>query len=342
MSTEKKPWWNFSIEQLRKELATDPSQGLSSAAAKINLKSSGFNALPEPSPPSALKLLINQFASFIVWVLIVAAAFAGILGEWIDALAIFTIVILNAIIGFFQEINAERSLAALKKLATPICKVIRDGILQNIPSKEIVPGDLILLEAGDLVPADGRVILSFQLSIQEASLTGESLPIRKTIEPLAKAELPLGDQKNMAFMGTVVPSGKGHMLVTATGLNTELGRIASLLSVSKKEQTPLQIRLNQLGQRLVFLCLGIVVIVFILGVLRGNSMLNVLLTATSLAVAAVPEGLPAIVTIALAIGVRKMAKRKALIRRLPSVETLGCATVICTDKTGTLTKNEMC
>jgi Ca2+-transporting ATPase len=334
-------WWSFSTEQTYKELDADPNLGLSSATAKIRLKSYGFNELPEPNPPSIFKIFLSQFSSFIVWILIIAAVIAGILGEWVDAIAILIIVILNAIIGFVQEINAERSLAALKKLATPTCKVIRDGVLQTVPSKEIVPGDLILLEAGDLIPADGRVVQSVQLSTQEASLTGESLPIHKMIDPLAKNELPIGDRKNMAFMGTVVLSGKGHMLVTTTGINTELGTIASLLSESKEEQTPLQIRLTQLGRRLVFLCICVVAIVFILGILQGTSLLNTLLIATSLAVAAVPEGLPAIVTIALAIGVRKMAKRKALIRHLPSVETLGCASVICTDKTGTLTKNEM-
>ncbi len=341
MPAEQKPWWSFSTEQTFKELDTDPNQGLTPSAVKIRLENFGFNELPEPKPPSSFKLFLNQFSSFIVWILIIAAIIAGILSEWIDAIAILIIVILNAIIGFVQEINAERSLAALKKLATPTCKVIRDSVLQTVLSREIVPGDLILLEAGDLIPADGRVIQSVQLSTQEASLTGESLPIHKMIDPLAKGELPIGDRKNMAFMGTVVLSGKGHMLVTTTGLNTELGKIASLLSEHKEEQTPLQIRLAGLGRRLVFLCLGIVAIVFILGILQGNSFLNVLLIATSLAVAAVPEGLPAIVTIALAIGVRKMAKRKALIRRLASVETLGCASVICTDKTGTLTKNEM-
>ena len=341
MPAEKKPWWSFSTEQTCKELDTDPNQGLSSAAAKTRQISYGFNELPEPKPLSIFKLFLSQFSSFIVWILIIAAVIAGILGEWVDAIAILIIVILNAIIGFVQEINAERSLTALKKLATPTCKVIRDGVLQTVLSKEIIPGDLILLEAGDLVPADGRVIQSVQLSTQEASLTGESLPIHKMIDPLENSELPIGDRKNMAFMGTVVLSGKGHMLVTTTGLNTELGKIASLLSEHKEEQTPLQIRLAGLGRRLVFLCLFIVAIVFILGILQGNSFLNTLLIATSLAVAAVPEGLLAIVTVALAIGVRKMAKRKALIRHLPSVETLGCASVICTDKTGTLTKNEM-
>ena len=341
MPADRKFWWSFSTEQAYRELDTDPNQGLSSATAKTRLENYGYNELLEPKSPSLFKLFLSQFSSFIVWVLIIAAILAGILGEWVDAIAILVIVILNAIIGFVQEINAKSSLAALKKLATPTCKVIRDGVLQTVLSKEIVPGDLILLEAGDLIPADGRVVQSAQLSTQEASLTGESLPIHKMIDPLAKSELPIGDRKNMAFMGTTVLSGKGHMLATTTGLNTELGRIASLLSEGKEEQTPLQIRLAGLGRRLVFLCLGIIAIVFILGILQGNSFLNVFLIATSLAVAAVPEGLPAIVTIALAIGVRKMAKRKALIRRLPSVETLGCASVICTDKTGTLTKNEM-
>lgn len=341
MPADKKFWWSFSTEQAYKELDTAPNQGLSSRSAKIRLESYGYNELPEPKPPSLFKLFLSQFSSFIVWVLIIAAIVAGVLGEWVDAIAILVIVILNAFIGFIQEINAAHSIAALKKLATPTCKVIRDGMLQTVLSKEIVPGDLILLEAGDLIPADGRVVQSVQLSTQEASLTGESLPIHKMIAPLAKSELPIGDRKNMAFMGTVVLSGKGHMLVTTTGVSTELGMIASLLSEGREEQTPLQIRLAGLGRRLVFLCLGIVAIVFILGILQGNSFLNTLLIATSLAVAAVPEGLPAIVTIALAIGVRKMAKRKALIRHLPSVETLGCASVICTDKTGTLTKNEM-
>src|SRR3990172_2076311 len=302
MALDNKFWWSFSEEKTCKELETDSGRGLSSAEAKIRLERLGRNELPEPKRISLWKLFFNQFSSFIVWVLMIAAAIAAMLGEWIDSLAIFVIVILNAIIGFVQEFKAERSLAALKKLATPTCKVIRQGVLQTLVSKEVVLGDLILLEAGDVIPADGRVIQSALLATQEASLTGESLAVHKIIESLEKKPLPIGDQKNMAFMGTVVLSGKGHLLVTATGLKTELGKIASLLSEKKEEQTPLQLRLQQLGRRLVFLCL---------------------------------------VTIALAIGVRKMAKRQALIRRLPSVETLGCASVICTDKTGTLTKNEM-
>lgn len=341
MSKNKKLWWSFPEKQIYKELDTDPNQGLSSSVAKTKLEDYGFNELPEPPPPSTFKLLLSQFSSPIIWILILAAVIAGILREGVDTIAILVIVILNGIIGFVQEINTERSLSTLKKTATPNCKVIRDGVLQTILSKEIVPGDLILLEAGDLVPADGRVIQSIQLSIQEASLTGESLPVYKTIAPLAQSELQIGDQKNMAFMGTIILSGKGRMVVTTTGLNTEIGKIASLLSRGKEEQTPLQIRLAGLGRQLVFLCLFIVAIVFILGIFQKDSFIDVLLIATSLAVAAVPEGLPAIVTIALAIGVRKMAKQKALVRRLASVETLGCASIICTDKTGTLTKNEM-
>jgi len=340
-SSDKRFWWNYSIEEICKEFETDATKGLSSSEIKKRQQQYGLNILPEPKPPSAFKLFLRQFSSFIVWILIIATILAGTLGEWTDALAIMAIVILNAILGCVQEMSAERSLAALKKLTTPTSKVIREGTLQTVASQELVPGDLIVLEAGDLIPADGRISHSIQLSTQEAALTGESMPIHKTIDLLENIDLPIGDRDNMAFMGTVALTGKGNMLVTATGLHTELGKIAELLSKRHEEQTPLQTHLQQLGRKLVYLCLSIVAIVFVLGMLRGIPFLDVLLTATSLAVAAVPEGLPAIVTIALAVGVRKMAKRKALIRRLPSVETLGCASVICTDKTGTLTKNEM-
>lgn len=352
MSTHNKPknssrfskenfYWSYSIEEIYREFNTHLIKGLSSAEANRRLQRDGLNELPEGRSISPLTLFFNQFSNFIVWILIVAAAISGFLGEWINSLAIGVIVILNAIIGFIQEFSSARSLAGLKKLSTPTCKVTRDGVLQTIFSKEIVPGDLVLLEAGDLVPADGRIVHSIHLSTQEASLTGESLPIHKGVDPLSNVSLPIGDRSNMAFMGTVVLSGKAHLIVTATGLNTELGKIASLLSQAKEEPTPLQMRLHQLGSRLVLICIFIVAIVFVLGLLRGNSFIEVFLTATSLAVAAVPEGLPAIVTIALAIGVQRMVKRHAIIRRLPSVETLGCASVICTDKTGTLTKNEM-
>lgn len=334
-------WWNQSPEEICRSLKTDLHRGLSSVEAEKQLQEFGPNQLPEQKRVSPLTLLISQFSSFIVWTLIVAAFIAGFLGEWIDATAIGVIVVLNALLGFFQEFRAEKTLAALRKMATPFSKVIRDGELQTLPSEKIVPGDLILIEAGDRIPADGRIIQSIELSTQEAALTGESMPIHKIADPLEKPDLSVGDKKNMGFLGTVAVSGKGYLIVTETGLQTELGKIASLLQGGREEQTPLQIRLEELGHRLVWICLGVVAIVFALGFFRGTPLVENLLISISLAVAAIPEGLPAIVTIALSIGVRKMAKRNALVRRLPSVETLGCTTVICTDKTGTLTQNEM-
>lgn len=334
-------WWNQSPEGICRNLNTDLHKGLSNEETRMRLQKFGPNQLPEKKRVSPLTLLINQFSSFIVWTLIVAAIIAGFLGEWIDATAIGVIVVLNGILGFFQEFQADKSLAALRKMATLSSKVIRNGELQTIPSEKIVPGDLVLIEAGDRIPADGRIIQSIELSTQEAALTGESMPIRKFAELLEKPDLAIGDRKNMGFLGTVAVSGKAYMIVTETGLQTELGKIASLLQEGKEEQTPLQIRLEELGHRLVWICLGIVALVFVLGFFRGKPFIENLLISVSLAVAAIPEGLPAIVTIALSIGVRKMARRNALVRRLPSVETLGCTTVICTDKTGTLTQNEM-
>lgn len=334
-------WWTQSPENVCDNLKTDIHRGLSKEEAEKRLQEYGPNQLPEQKRVSPLTLLINQFSSFIVWTLIAAAFIAGFLGEWVDATAIGVIVVLNGLLGFFQEFQADKSLAALRKMATLSSKVIRDGELQTLPSEKIVPGDLVLIEAGDRIPADGRIIQSIELSTQEAALTGESMPIHKIAEPLEKPDLPVGDKKNMGFLGTVAVSGKGYMIVTETGLQTELGKIASLLQGGKEEQTPLQIRLEELGHRLVWICLGVVALVFALGFFRGQPLVENLLISISLAVAAIPEGLPAIVTIALSIGVRKMAKRNALVRRLPSVETLGCTSVICTDKTGTLTQNEM-
>lgn len=334
-------WWLLSADKLIGHFNTDPHRGLSKSEAQKRLQEFGLNQLPEQQKVSTLHLFFVQFSSFIIWILIAAAVIAGVLKEWIDAFAIIAIIILNALLGFFQEYKAERSLDALRKLVTRSSKVIRDGKLQKISSKKIVPGDLILIEAGDYIPADGRFIQSFGLSTQEAALTGESLPINKTANPLEKYNLALGDKKNMGFLGTVAVAGKGYMIVTETGLKTELGKIASVLQQGNKEQTPLQKRLQELGVRLAWLCLGIVFIVFVLGFLKGTPLVENLLISMSLAVAAIPEGLSAIVTITLSIGVHKMAKRNALVRRLPSVETLGCTTVICTDKTGTLTQNEM-
>ncbi|MFA5075479.1 MAG: cation-translocating P-type ATPase [Candidatus Babeliales bacterium] len=336
----KKLWWSFSNEEVLQILKTDIHAGLTSKQASKRLDEYGLNKLPEKERFSILLLFLNQFSSFIIWVLIGALIISGFLGEWVDALAIGIIVILNAIIGFFQEYRAEKSLEALKKLTKPISKVIRDGVLQSIASDLIVPGDIVMLEAGDIVPADGRIIHAIQLAMQEACLTGESVPVVKNSDVLSKKELPIGDRKNMAFMGTVVVLGKGTIIVTQTATKTELGKIASMLT-EKEEPTPLQIQLERVGRQLVTICLGIVVIVFLLGILRGHGYISMILTSLSLAVAAIPEGLPAVVTVALAIGVHRMAKKNAIIRRLMSVETLGSTSVICTDKTGTLTKNEM-
>lgn len=338
-----KNWWLQSEQEVCNNLNTDPYRGLNKSEAQKRLEKFGYNQLPEQEKVSVLLLFLNQFSTVIVWVLITAAIIAGFLKEWVDAFAIIVIVILNALLGFFQEYRAEKSLAALRKMVTRSSKVIRDGTLITIPSKLIVPGDLILIEAGDHIPADGRFIRTSNLSTQEAALTGESMPIHKTADSLDGSDLSVGDKKNMGFLGTIAVRGKGYLIITEIGILTELGKIASLLQQGKgeKELTPLQKHLQKLSLRLVWFCLGIMSLVFALGFAKGISLVENLLISLSLAVAAIPEGLPAIVTIALSIGVHKMAKRNALIRRLPAVETLGCATVICTDKTGTLTQNEM-
>lgn len=329
------------IEELGREFEVVLTEGLAEAEAARRRSAHGANELPEAPPPPAWKILARQFTSLIVWVLIGAAIVSGFLGEWIDTGAIFAIVILNGCLGFFQEYRAEQSLAALKTLAVTLARVVREGVRRTVPSRELVPGDIIEVEAGDHVPADARLIHAAALRTQEAALTGESTPVEKVGETLPDSDLPLADQRNMLFLGTTVTGGKGLALVLATGLTTELGRIATLMTTVPVEPTPLQRRLEQFGHVMLLLSLGIVGVVFALGLWRGEPLFNMFLTAVSLAVAAIPEGLPAIVTTTLALGVMRMVKRHALIRRLPAVETLGAATVICTDKTGTLTKNEM-
>jgi len=337
----KQNWWAKSSDEVSQRLETDSQQGLSLKEVEQRQELWGFNVLPEAKKISPLKIFVNQFNNFIVWVLTGAATIAGFLGEWLDAGVILAIVVLNGFLGFFQEFRAEQSLQALKKLSTPTSKVTRNGELKEIPSKEIVPGDLVLVESGDHVPCDGRIIQAIRLRAQEAALTGESVPVNKHDETIQAQELPLGDRNNMAFLGTEIVNGKGKLIATGIGCDTELGKIASLLQTEKEKKTPLQERLEHLGTKLVWFFIGIVSIVFVVGLLRQNPLVEMLLTSLSLAVAAIPEGLPAVVTTALAFGVWKMAKRNALIRRLASVETLGCAQVICTDKTGTLTLNEM-
>lgn len=334
-------WFNYGSEQVVKALATNLQYGLTSSDARRRLEEVGHNQLNAALKISPWRIFFGQFTDFMVLVLIGAAIVSGLLGEKADALTIIAIIIINAILGFFQEYRAEKSLEALKELTSPLAHVRRDGKVQRVPAKELVPGDIMVLESGDRIPADGRVVDTVDLEVNEATLTGESMAVLKVEEVLREPLSSLGDQRNMVFAGTVVTSGRGSAVVTATGMKTEIGKIAGMISQAEEDLTPLQKRLEQLGQWLVVICLGVCAMVGTMGVLRGEPPRQMFLAAVSLAVAAIPEGLPAIVTIALAIGVQKMIQRNAIIRKLPAVETLGCATVICSDKTGTLTRNKL-
>lgn len=335
------PWHSQPAEEVLHELGSN-RHGLSSKEAAWRLLDNGPNELKEAIQIQPWQLFLGQFKSLLVWILIVAGAVSGLIGEWVDAIAILAIVILNAIIGFYQEFNAEKSIAALKKMTAPHAKVRREGRVVSIDAVEIVPGDLLELEAGDLVPADARLLSASSLKCVESALTGEADAVEKSADALCEPEAPLGDRENMIFMGTSVASGVGQAVVVATGMHTEIGHIANLIeNAAEGETTPLQKNLASLGRLLVWASLGIVCVLFALGLLRGWEFFEMFMTAVSLAVAAVPEGLPAVVTIALALGVMRMSRRHALVRRLPAVETLGSTNVICTDKTGTLTVGEM-
>lgn len=335
------PWHGLSAQQVCETVKAEPT-GLSGAEAERRLRAYGPNVLREAEPVRPLTILLSQFSSLVIWILIGAGLVSGLLGEWIDSIAILAIVVLNAIIGFYQEYNAERAIAALKKMTAPHARVRRDGQIVLIPAAEIVFGDIIELEAGDLIPADARLLEAASLRTIEAALTGESEPASKEAVTLSEADTPLGNRKNMVFTGTSVAAGAGQAVVIATGMQTEFGRIAGLLrEAAADESTPLQKRLEAVGHLLVWASLGIVAIIFILGFLRSIPVIELFMTSVSLAVAAVPEGLPAVVTVALALGVQRMARRRALARKLPAVETLGSTSVICTDKTGTLTVGEM-
>lgn len=334
-------WHMMPVGELLKSLTVDPLLGLQGTEVTRRKNEFGENVLSEAAPVPLWRKLVSQFSDLVIWILIFAALIAGLMGEWVDTFAILAIVLLNGIIGFMQEERAERALASLQKLSSPMAKVLRDGEMKLLPASDLVPGDCILLEAGDNVPADCRLLTSFSLQVQEAALTGESVPADKDADSSLAENASLGDRRNMIYLGTVTAGGKATAVVVQTGMKTELGRIAGLLNRSERELTPLQKRLSELGKVLVGVCLIIVVVIFLLQVMRGGKVLEVLLVSVSLAVAAVPEGLPAVVTMTLALGLQRMVQRNALVRKLPSVETLGSVTVICSDKTGTLTRNEM-
>ena len=344
------PWHALPVAEVASRLGTDPVAGLSAAESARRLDALGPNDLRESVPEPWWRKFLRQFRELVIGILIVAAAIAAALGDWADTAAIVAIVLVNAIIGFLQEERAAQALAALRRLAAPLAKAVRDGRPQSVPARTIVPGDRVEFEAGDHVPADSRLVEGFGLRVQESALTGESVAVDKEAGAVLPPDTALGERRSMVHAGTVVAAGRGAAVVVATGVETELGRIASLLKRSEPETTPLQRRLAELGRVLIVICLAVVAAIFLLELWRGGGIValwrsgglgELLLRAVSLAVAAVPEGLPAVVTLVLAIGLQRMVARNALVRRLPSVETLGSVTVICSDKTGTLTRNEM-
>ena len=325
---------------MMEQVAPQTEVGLSSAEASARLAQFGANQIERKPTVAPFALFLGQFKSPVVLLLVAASAVAAALGQSTDAIAIAVIIIVNAAVGFVQEYRAERAVLALRAMTAPRARLIRDGRTVVIAATDVVPGDVLALEAGDVVTADGCIIEAHALTVNEAALTGESLPVEKSSRP-APADAPLSERVDSVFMGTAVTNGTGRAVVTATGMATELGKVARLLGTARIEETPLQRRLAATSRILIYLCLSVVALVAVLGLLRGTPTIELVLSAVSLAVAAVPEGLPAVVTIALAIGVQRMVARNVLVRRMSAVETLGCATVICTDKTGTLTTRIM-
>ncbi len=333
-------WHYMDPDEVLLSLNTSQEEGLSLAEVKKR-QSIYSNSLEDDKTLSPLVLFINQFTDTMVLVLLGATVISGLIGAMADAITIMAIVVLNASLGFIQEYRAERSLEEIKKLASPHAIVLREGRRVKLPASELVPGDIVLLETGDKVPADLRLLESFSLEIDEAILTGESLPVKKNALITIPDRTPLAERINMAFMGTVITRGRARAVIVTTGMNTEVGQIAKMMKETERPLTPLQVRLDQLGKILIVICLVVCTLVSLLGIYRGENIMVMLMAGISLAVAAIPEGLPAIVTVVLALGVQKMARRNAIIRKLPAVETLGCTTVICSDKTGTLTQNQM-
>ncbi|HBN37039.1 MAG TPA: calcium-translocating P-type ATPase, PMCA-type [Lactobacillus johnsonii] len=344
-----KKYYSETATEVEKDLETSFANGLNDDQAKSRIEKYGYNALAAKKKKSLFMRFIDQFKDFMIIVLIVAAILSGVVAqEWTDAAIILIVVIVNAILGVFQEARSEAAIEALKEMATPSAHVKRNGAIVEISSTDLVPGDVVLLEAGDVVPADLRLINAHSLKIEESALTGESVPVEKDDHVLDGNDVALADRVNMAYSSTSVTYGRGEGIVTATGMNTEVGKIATMLNNADETDTPLKKNLNQLGKTLTIMILAICVVVFIVGILKvspaqrnSTLMINMFLVAVSLAVAAIPEGLPAIVTIILALGTQAMAKHKAIVRKLPAVETLGATDIICSDKTGTLTQNKM-
>lgn len=339
--TTKTNWHCIDAAEVQSILETDVAQGLSESQAAERQDRYGPNELIDTGSRGPLLILWEQFCNAMILLLVVAAGVSFLLHEVRDTIAILCIVVLNAVLGFVQDYRAERALAALKKLSVPLVRVRRDGVIAERPSTELIPGDVVLLEAGNSVPADCRLVEVSNLKTQEAALTGESDSLEKQIDSIDDEGAPVGDRSNMVWMGTAVTYGRGTAVVVSTGMTTELGQIADSLRNVRPEQTPLQKRLGQLGRALAVAAVAIVAVVFVLGLARGEDVKLMLMTSLSLAVAVVPEGLPAVATVALALGARRMFQRNALIRKLPAVETLGSVTIICSDKTGTLTQNRM-
>ncbi|NGT31507.1 calcium-transporting P-type ATPase, PMR1-type [Clostridium perfringens] len=334
-------WYKKSKNEILQELDVDEKNGLSSTEALRRLEKYGKNKLETKKKKTLFKQFLSQLKDVMIYILIIAAIISAFLGEISDALIILLVIIINAVIGVIQESKAEKALDALKELSTPKALVKRDGSLKEILSEDIVPGDIVIIDAGRYIPGDLRLIDTANLKIEESAFTGESVPSEKDASFLPDKEIPIGDQNNMAFMSTLATYGRGVGVVVSTGMNTEIGKIAKMIEQEENDETPLQKKLSELGKILGFLAIGICILIFIISFFQGRDLLEMFLTSISLAVAAIPEGLPAIVAIVLALGVQRMVKKNAIIRKLPAVETLGSVSIICSDKTGTLTQNKM-
>lgn len=334
-------WYKKSKNEILQELDVDEKNGLSSTEALRRLEKYGKNKLETKKKKTLFKQFLSQLKDVMIYILIIAAIISAFLGEISDALIILLVIIINAVIGVIQESKAEKALDALKELSTPKALVKRDGSLKEILSEDIVPGDIVIIDAGRYIPGDLRLIDTANLKIEESAFTGESVPSEKDASFLPDKEIPIGDQNNMAFMSTLATYGRGVGVIVGTGMNTEIGKIAKMIEQEENDETPLQKKLSELGKILGFLAVGICILIFIISFFQGRDLLEMFLTSISLAVAAIPEGLPAIVAIVLALGVQRMVKKNAIIRKLPAVETLGSVSIICSDKTGTLTQNKM-